>query len=370
MYPRAVTLSIAVAALSLLAIPIGTGTPAASSAFASSSAAPGATFATPTNVTYTSSVDGFHLSYAEWLPLGYKATNVDDLVVYLHGLEPGSNRSVSGGVASDLAHLASGSGPDASAARGLLANASHAKFIVIAVNTRTAGGFYVNSPCGGPQEQDVLDAIAHEKLVRKVAAVYLAGFSMGSIGALSLADHHPKLFAGVAVMATGTDLFEMRAWAIHEAAAGASWAPGAVTAWANNVCSVKNGGPAYEAYLTAPRFHPQNLSGIKIWISAGGQDLLIPDNASLWPYMQVNNTFVNSTCVVASALAEPSNCTTTFSSLHKSNANYEFRFVYEADAPHTFAQIDPSDVFDYWAGTTSGGLYVAGFPPVTVTAAP
>src|SRR5579863_666585 len=54
------------------------------------------------NVSYNSSVDGFPLSYAEWLPLGYSSLKATPLIVYLHGLEGNSNATVRGGVESDL----------------------------------------------------------------------------------------------------------------------------------------------------------------------------------------------------------------------------------------------------------------------------
>ena len=57
-------------------------------------------------------------------------------------------------------------------------------FLLILPNTRTGAGWYSDSAYTGPQEQDILDAIDHEQQLRSVGALYLYGFSMGSIGAV------------------------------------------------------------------------------------------------------------------------------------------------------------------------------------------
>src|SRR5580658_7837529 len=124
-------------------------------------ASPGATrpddIAPPpgTNISYTSSVDGFRLSYLEWLPAGYTASQSYPLAVFLHGIHS-SNGFIEGGAGgiNDISY-------------SLTSNASSAGFILISLNTRLLDGFYINSPCGGPEEQDVLDAIAHEESLHR-----------------------------------------------------------------------------------------------------------------------------------------------------------------------------------------------------------
>ena len=359
------------AVVALLAL-IASSAPALASATPSPTRATTAgTIALPpfSNVTYHSTVDRFPLSYAEWLPAKYNGSKPAPLVVYLHGLEGGHGNAVKGGVKSDLFNFLSQNSVEGVAARALLANASASGYILLALNTRTAGGYYVNSPCGGPQEHDVLDAIAHERTRHPIGNVYLLGFSMGAIGALSIAAHHPSQIEGIAVVGAATDAFEEQAWTQAKAAVGASWAVGAVKSWNLITCNNTTTSDALLRYLSAVRFDPGNLSDVSVWVAAGGGDLLTPDNASLWPYMEVNNSFVNSTCIVTTG--EPANCTTTFRMLHHLNAtNYDFRMVYEADAPHNIAQFAGGDVFSYWTGKLFGGYFQADYPPGPVTAAP
>ena len=321
------------------------------------------------NITYNSSVDHFPLSYAEWLPAGYNGSRHTSLIVYLHGLEGGKGNAVRGGVKSDFMGFLTFSSVEGVTARGLLQNASLAGDIFISLNTRTAGGYYVNSPCGGPQEQDVLDAIAHEKSRHAIAHVYLLGFSMGAIGALSIADHYPKLIKGIAVVGASTDQFEEGNYTEFKALGGASWASGAVTSWNRLTCGNATTSLGMEYHLSSARYDPQNLSGVSIWIVGGGGDLLTPNNASIWPYMEVNNSFVNSTCVTI--VGEPANCTTTLRSLHANNsASFSFRMVLEMKAPHNIAMFAPADVFGFWSGRLFGGYFESSYPPTTVVVAP
>jgi len=323
------------------------------------------------NVTYNASTDGFPLSYEEWRPAGFNASDPHPLLVYLHGLEGAKGHPVSGGVRSDFLRMLSLRSIEGATARGVVENASLNGYVVIAPNSRTAGGYFVNSPCGGPQEQDVLDAIASIRSFANVSSVYLLGFSMGSIGAFSLAAHHPALFDGIAVVAPVIDMFEESAWAAHQAALGAGWAIGGTNAFAALTCGNATASVPLLNYLSVVRFAPENLSGVRVWIAAGGIDLLAPNNGSDWAYLQVNNSFVNSTCTVEATGLEPANCTTTFQALHQLLPRmFQFRYVYEALAPHNIAQLSPADMFAFFGRSAPGGYFEAPFPPTTITAAP
>jgi pimeloyl-ACP methyl ester carboxylesterase len=261
-------------------------------------------------------------------------------------------------------HTVKGGTGGSSIPPGLVTNATKGGFIVISLNTRSAAGFYVNSTCGGPQEQDVLDAIAHEQGLRNVGKVYLVGFSMGSIGALSIAAHHHSMIAGVAIGGPITDLFEQYAYT------------GGIATLNDDLCRVTPGPKATAVdrlfeYLSPARFAPTNFSGIPLYVTAGGEDTSAPNNFSLWPYAHANSTIVNSSCIAAKTLGEPAGCTTTFDALATSQPkNYSVRFVYEADGVHSADQLPGADVIAFFLGTVGAGLYVAAFPPSTVTAAP
>ncbi|HYK94093.1 MAG TPA: hypothetical protein VEY07_08665, partial [Thermoplasmata archaeon] len=132
-------------------------------------------------INYTSSVDGVALSYYEWTPPGYNASASYPLAIFLHGQYMDGNELI-----------VHDGGPQITAA------AAAAGFLLISINTpRTTSGFYVNSQYTGPEEQDVLDAIAHEESIRHVGHLYLFGSSMGTLGTYSLAGHHPGMFTGI-----------------------------------------------------------------------------------------------------------------------------------------------------------------------------
>lgn len=337
-----------------------------------------------TIIDYNSSVDGFPLSYEEWLPAGYQASGVRyPLLVYFHGQQDTTGTWFPGGLTSSLLPFLNSTSrtPDVRAAKGLVANASLNGMILIAPNSRSGAGFYVNSLCGGPQEQDLLDAIHHEMQVRHIAPhqLYLVGSSMGSTGVLTVAAHHPSLFRGIASIAAGPDMYEGLAWRQHEAniSNAAPWANNSIRGVANLECGVLPGPTANATvinlfnYISVVRYQPQRLAHILVYVTGGGLDMRVPNNASIWNYMQVNNTWVNSSCVVAIADAEPANCTTTFQFLHSRHpGQYLFRYVYESTAPHGLGQLDPADMFAFWRGTVGAGDYVSTFPPSTISPAP
>ncbi len=331
---------------------------------------PAAAPPTFTTVSYPSSVDGWSLSFAEFLPSGFQPARTYPLAVYLHGMMATGARWAEGGVPSDLLGMMSRPDSQGAVARGLVANASASGFILIVLNTRTGAGFYANTPCGGPQAQDVMDAIALERAVRHVGPVFLIGFSMGSIGALSLAAEHPGTFRGIAIAGTNTDRFAGHAWREYAASLGASWAAPSIAVSLQSTCGIGpgQGNATVDAIFVAQsvaRLHPQALAGTRIWVAAGGYDNRVPNNARTFAFLQVNNTFVNSTCLTF--YSEPANCTTTFWSLHTQHPGaYAFRYVYERTAGHSIAQFSPSDIFAWFRGQVPWGFYTSPTVPPTV----
>jgi len=290
-------------------------------------------------VNFTSSVDGTNLSYYEWLPNNFSNASEYPLAVYLHGL---------GYQGSEIITLAGG--------LSAIAAAQADGFILISLNTRTGGGFYVNSPYTGPQQQDVLDAITHEKTLREVSQVYLFGSSMGSIGTWSIAANVPGLVSGIGGIASCPDVFEAIYWHYLEI-------PGGYTAY---VQTTGGNGPnstyfrAQTYYLSAARFYPQNFSNISMYTAQGGNDPDCPDNPNVFGYQQANNTFLNSTCLVVVQWNEPANCQTPFSNLSLIHpGEYRWRLIYSATGGHSLNELNGADLFGFWAGTVPHGLACA-----------
>lgn len=350
--------------LVLVAVPLG------SPGAATTTVPPGATsgsrtFGTMTNISYTSSVDGFPLSYEEVLPAHFRGNVNHSLLVYLHGagsssaiVRGGSGNGLTGSYLSNVT-LAGRT------LNELLVNASSFGFIVIAPSPRSAQGFYTNSTCLGPEEQDTVDAIHHEETIRHIQGVYALGDSMGSIAALSLAGHRHGLLLGVAITGTITDAFEE--FAYHPSPGSSLVAPtcGREPS-ATNVTAQRT-----FAYLSVVRFDPNNFSGVRLWVAAGSLDRDTPNNASRWPFEMANDTFLNSSCLVASTYGEPTNCTEPFSTLHLVNATaFVYRFFYEPTATHLIAQLDPKDMFDFFGSRLGGGCLETTFPPTVLGACP
>ena len=343
----------------------------------------------PTNYTvvpYTSSVDGFSLSFAEWLPVDYSSSKSYPLIVYLHGQQDTSGKWFSGGLTSDLVQALTNrsDAPDMMTVESLINDSRAQGAILIALNTRSGSGWYVNSPCGGPQEQDVLDAISFEKERQSIARVFLMGESMGTEGTLYVASQNPSLFSGIAVIAPVTDLFEdvnCRTSLVNNPSD--PWAEVSIEAKAHDFCGVLPGtGNASQIVvarmfqnMSPLRFDPQAFLGIPIYLTSGGLDNRAPNNVSIWSqWMNANNTFVNATCNDVPQLGEPlpPNCATqTFDTLHRQDpSGYAFRYVYEPLAAHALAQLDPADLMGFWFGHLPGGYYL-GEPLLTaVTPAP
>ncbi len=292
-------------------------------------------------INYTSSVDGAALSYLEWLPAGYSAERAYPLAVFLHGLAQSG---------SEL--LTETEGPPT------IANASAFGFILISLNTRTSAGFYVNSPYTGPQEQDVLDAISHEAALRSIRsdAVFLFGTSMGSIGAWSIAGHHPTLFRGIGAIAECPEVYMANYWHfLHDK-------PG----FRQYLTTTGGQGPksayyrAQTYYLDSARYYPSNYSGLRLYAVQGSADNRCPNNLGYFGYQQSNNTFLNATCLVVTAWGQPVGCQVPFTNFSAANpGQYPWRFVYEPGGLHSYNDLNPRDLFRFWTGKVGVGLYCA-----------
>lgn len=291
---------------------------------------------------YSSSVDGTPLNYYEWLPIGYNASDTYPFLLFLHGKGHGGDQvfTEAGGVSAINAAIAHG-------------------FIVGSLNTRTNGGFYINSQYTGPQEQDVLDALHHEQQLRHVSTLWLFGESMGTMGAYSIAEHNPGLISGIGVIASCPDLYEIQAYKIAVGrSSDLSFWLGVTGGSLSNQSSYADGLTYYES---AFRFFPQNLTGVQLYVVQGGDDIDCPNNPALWPFQQANDTILDSTCNIATSMDEPANCTTPFATLETEHpGEYHYRYVYEAAAPHTLDALDGSDMIQYFLGQGADGLFTAG----------
>ncbi len=327
-----------------------------------------------TIVNYSSSVDAFPLSYQEWLPLNFSVQRSHSLLVYLPGLGAHEDYPKPGGWADELGHYVTIRGGHGIVARGIVQNASLHGMVVIAINVRQGGGFEVNSPCTGPQEQDVLDAIASVQALYTINGVFLLGFSAGTLGVFNIAAHHPALIRGIAVDSPATDFYQALAYTNFEATLPNNTIfQNFSKTYAPMMCGGNPGNSSVANRLafslSSSRFYPQNYSAMRMYVTAGGHDLLLTNNASVWPYLQINSTFINRTCFVTAP--EPANCTTPFWLLHRANAGqYLFRYVFEEQAPHILTQLDPQDMFDFFFGRVPAGLFHSTWPPSVVLAGP
>ena len=313
-------------------------------------------------VEYNATSDGWRLSFTEYLPAHFDGRTPHPLVVYLHGMQQTGARWVDGGVPSDFFELGNSTATDGRAIRGILENASSLGYILIVPNTRTGDGFYTDTPCGGPQGQDILDAIAFERSRQLVSQVYLIGFSMGSEGAFILAATHPGAFAGIAVAGTNLDMFAALAYRAYAAGLGERWAAPSIRAAESGTCGIPPGRVAtidgYYALESVGRLRPQALSGVPIWVAAGGRDDRVPNNPRIFGYLQVNNSFVNSTC--RTYPGEPAGCTVTYWALHNASpSQFQFRYIYEGRAQHSPGQFIAADMFAWFEGRVPWGFYLS-----------
>lgn len=301
--------------------------------------------ATEAVVDYTSSVDGHALSYAVWYPPGYSPSGSYAFLLFLHGVE-------STNACDNVPSYAGGA--------SMIDAANGAEWIVGSLCTRVTDGWYVNSPSTGPEETDVLDAIAHEKTLTHVTAVYLVGMSMGSDGALSIATNHPSLFAGVGAVAACPDNYEENDYYLH---AHGTLVPGFAQVAGTGPAQVPAAGSVgagMEYHLSAFRFYPQNLSAVRIYVVAGGDDQTCVNSADFWPWLQANDTVLTSSCLVAATASEPAGCSTPIAGLAAGHpGEFLCRFVYEPTAPHTFDQLNGADLVAFFQGSVGTGSYTA-----------
>ena len=350
-----VSLAIAVLILpGVLGAAIATVTSAAG-AFPDARVPPPPTYKT---VNYNSSVDRFPLSYEIYLPAGFSATKSYPLSVYLHGLMGTINATHRGGYLADL--------PGSTWGNKIAAAASLAGYILVTPNTRMVDGFYFNSKYTGPQEQDILDAIADVRSHQHISGLYLFGQSMGSIGTYSIGLNHPGMFKGLGIINDCGDVYAASYWRILQQVPSMG------------VIKLVTGGsfPNQSAYaqgvyyhLSASRYYPANLSGVRLYEVNGGADTLCPVVASIWSqYQQGNNTLVTSTCSTITQFQQPASCTTpvrTLAALYPSL--YQYRYDYVAKGGHAPAILNPTDLYAYWSGKVPGGLVcgASGGPPTT-----
>lgn len=307
---------------------------------------------TVSTVNYSSSIDGFHLSYSEILPLNYSSSKTYPLAIELHGIDTAQNTSQEGGYPTPVTNTTA----DAAVADG---------FILIVINTRTGDGYYVNSKYDGPQGQDVLDAIAHEESIRHIGKLYIFGFSMGSMGALSLGLNHPGMFAGIGAVAAFSDDFELEGRLIAAGNTPLEEAGLVPTGgqWPNSSAYAQG---IFEE-LSPLRFHPTNASGVRMWIAGGGLDIFATNNLTFWPYEQANDTVLDSTCLVESDLGEPANCTVPLAALHAEDpAGYAYRYVWEPNGFHDYNLLNATDMFAFFLGEEPSGAYWGYFPDPTL----
>lgn len=299
-----------------------------------------------TNVSYVSSVDAWPLSYLETLPAGYAGAPAP-LVVWLHG------------AGSSVANVSGGTGASGEPS-GLIANASTFGYIDIAINTRSSAGYYLNTPCGGPQETDVLDAIANEEAAHTVTAVYFVGFSAGTAGAFSLAGNHKVTTAGIATSGTITDMAQTLVFvglsSAHAKAFGA------------DMCKVGNlaNSPTVAGklrYLDAFRYNPTNFSGVKLFVAGGALDTEAVNNYSKFAaYANVNSTFRTPTCNVATTLGQPANCTKAYDNLTGVSRWVD---LYDSQMSHSAIDIPFGVLFNFWGPVRVGGFYTCAVSPPT-----
>ncbi len=310
-------------------------------------------------VQYSSSVDGFPLSYSEWRPAGFDPNRTYALSVYLHPLSNISTAPTRGGYGNGLLGEPGGD--------AVVATALSDQFLLIAPNTRTGSGYYVDSPYSGPQGQDLQDAITHEESLRHVGRVYLFGFSMGATGTLAFALHHPTEFAGIGVVAPASDLFE--ALAYHIATASSSTQSSdevrALLTTTGGLLPNQSASAASEiTYLSALRFNTSALADLPIYLTGGSADDRLPNDPALWPYQQINDTVTTSTCLTQAALAEPANCTAPLAQRAASHpGQYSFRYVFVVGGGHSLSILDAQDLFGFWLGDRATGVYVTHVGP-------
>ncbi|MCI4360226.1 MAG: hypothetical protein L3J91_00820, partial [Thermoplasmata archaeon] len=239
--------------------------------------------------------------------------------------------------------------------------ASDAGFILVVPNTRTGNGFYLDSPYTGPQAQDIQDAITTEESLRLIGSVYLYGFSMGGMGSLSIGLQHPTEFAGLGAIATFSDIYELYDYQTSHGGGNLN----------DLLINVSGALPNQTATGAKLRAHPELTKGLKMYFAAGGSDPTAPNNPSFWPYLEANDSILQSTCLVATDIAEPPNCTLPVAALHAVDpTNYSYRYVYEPNGIHNYGLLNATDLFAFFGGLVPDGPLVGTYPRPTPVAPP
>ncbi len=302
---------------------------------------------TTSTISYSSSVDGWNLSYEETRPVPFNASRTYPLAIELHGLT-GETLPVWGGLPNYVVPTTAQAAVDVG-------------MILINPCTRTGSGWYIDSNYTGPQEQDILDALVHEQSIRHIGAVYLFGESMGSIGTLEIGLDHPGLFRGLGAIVSFSDFFEMFAYLNQTAYSYLT--PYMLLPAGGLYPNASSYARGIFLHLSSLRFHPQNLSGVRLFVANGARDVLSSNNLSVWPYQQENNTLVNRTCLVTRVYAEPNSCTfplSTLAALYP--AKYSYRYIFEPNGPHDYYVMNATDMFGYFTGTEPTGTFWGTWP--------
>jgi poly(3-hydroxybutyrate) depolymerase len=138
--------------------------------------------------TYEFKPTGEQISYSLFLPRQYKKTKAMPLVIALHG---------------------AGVSPD-SIANGFASAADKYGYIIAAPMGYNVRGWYgvkgpTDAETASRSEQDVMNVLdmVREEFNIDPRRIYIAGHSMGGIGAVHIAAMHPDIFAAVGAMSPG-----------------------------------------------------------------------------------------------------------------------------------------------------------------------
>lgn len=218
---------------------------------------------TGVTVTYVSSVDGVALEYYEYLPTGYTSTVAYPLVILLHG---------AGG---NMRQYDTTEWRSAADAHGAILAMAHARVLPPPYSPSRLS-FYMDGALV-PAEQDVLDLlpVATARHLTNPARIYIAGYSMGGVGAFNLATLNPGVFAASAPGTIMSDLFQQDDYspvANLDALLGGPY---------TQTAAIKT-----YYYQNSPRFLISNLMHTPIRVVHGISDTLIPNATSTWPYME------------------------------------------------------------------------------------
>jgi hypothetical protein len=333
-------------------------------------------------VPFTTTINSTTLAYEEWLPPAFDNASTYPLMVFLQGSAGESTVWTAGGVTSQIILDLNETDWEGTDLQDIIRTGTADGYIIITVNERTGAGFFANSlgVCaannrtvgGGPQENDTLNAIESERSRHRIGQIFLLGFNMGSAGALALAASNPGMFASVATAGTITDVFSAffyRQANLDSTNSDLNWTNASYATMLNFTCHVtpsptNTSVDAIYDYLSPLRLDPTAFANVPLYVVSGGLDARAPNDAEWSDYLNVNDTFVESTCQTFPG--EPANCTIPLAALHRAHpTEYKFRDIYEPSAGDTYGQFNATDVFAWFAGTAPEGFYQADHYPAT-----